>query len=64
MNRDNWRRIDTAPENKVVDTRIQDANGIRNEQPLKRRGRLWWLSDDSMYVYYTPTHWRPVQGET
>lgn len=21
-------------------------------------GDLWWLPDRSMYVYFTPTHWR------
>lgn len=45
------------PEGIVVDTVINDAAGIRNHQPLKRRGRLWFLTDDSMYVYYAPTHW-------
>jgi hypothetical protein len=46
----------------VVDTKIDDANGCRNEQPLKRggeNGRLWFFADGSMYVYYCPTHWRP-----
>lgn len=45
----------------VVDTRISDEHGVRNEQPLVRRGRLWFFADDPdpMYVYYTPTHWRP-----
>lgn len=42
----------------VVQTKIDDANGKRNEQPLKRDGRLWFLPDGSMYVYYVPTHWR------
>jgi hypothetical protein len=41
----------------IVFTKIDDERGARNEQPLKRRGRLWFLADDSMYVYYTPTHW-------
>ena len=27
---------------------------------LKRSGRLWFLPDGSMYVYYTPEWWRPV----
>lgn len=40
-------------------TKIDNENGCRNEQPLKRRGNLWFLPDDSMYVYYTPTHWTP-----
>lgn len=20
--------------------------------------KLWWLDDMSMYIYYSPTHWR------
>jgi hypothetical protein len=42
----------------VVDTKIDDERGVRNEQPLKRSGRLWFFPDGSMYVYYEPTHWR------
>ena len=43
----------------VVDTIISDADGTRNHQPLKRDGRMWWLQGGEMYIYYTPTHWRP-----
>ena len=46
------------PENIVVETKIDDGHGIRNQTTLKRRGRLWFFPDDSMYVYYAPTHWR------
>lgn len=42
----------------VVDTKIDDDGGVRNTQLLKRQGRLWFFRDGSMYVYYTPTHWR------
>lgn len=55
------------PTEEVVDTKIDDAKGVRNKQPLKRYQRdettrsLWFFPDDSMYVYYTPTHWRPLQ---
>lgn len=42
----------------IVQTKIDDADGVRNEQRLKRRGRLWFHPDGKMYVYYTPTHWR------
>ena len=49
----------------VVLTKIDDPiRGSRNEQPLKRggsNGRLWFFPDGSMYVYYTPTHWKPCQ---
>jgi hypothetical protein len=51
--------IDRLPtENLVVKTKIDDIQGERNEQELKRKGNLWWLKDDSMYVYYRPTHWK------
>jgi hypothetical protein len=46
----------------VVDTKIDDEKGCRNEQQLKRSGRLWFYPDGSMYVYYTPTHWRTTGG--
>lgn len=47
----------------VVETKIDDEHGPRNQQPLKRgggNGRLWFVSDGSMYVYYEPTHWREL----
>lgn len=58
---DTWVEVrpDTLPpDGLVVDTKIDDARGCRNEWPLKRSGRLWFYPDGSMYVYYTPTHWR------
>ena len=57
-----WIRTDIQPPGNgvVVLTKIDDQQGVRNEQPLKRDGRLWFLPDGSMYVYYTPTHWRPM----
>lgn len=53
-----WQPISTAPDRKVVLTKIDDERGPRNEQELKRMGNLWFFPDDSMYVYYQPTHWR------
>lgn len=59
-----WQTIDTAPLDVVVDTKIDDGHGPRNEQPLIQLRRspesrpLWFFPDRSMYVYYTPTHWR------
>lgn len=29
-------------------------------RPLIFAATLWWLPDRSMYVYFTPTHWRPI----
>lgn len=43
----------------VVLTKIADKDGERNFQKLRRRNNLWFLPDGSMYVYYTPTHWKP-----
>lgn len=45
-----------------VFTKIDDEKGIRNEFTLKRRGYLWFYPDDSMYVYYTPTHWKKMEA--
>lgn len=57
---DNWIKVSEKlpPEEELVETKIDDVNGIRNVQRLKRRGRLWFFADGIMYVYYTPTHWR------
>lgn len=52
---DSWQPISTAPEGVEVLTLSPGGQ----EQRLTRRGRLWWTGDgSSMYVYYTPTHWR------
>lgn len=42
----------------IVETVISDQHGTRNEARLVRQGGLWFFEDRSMYVYYTPTHWR------
>lgn len=44
----------------VVNTKIDDSQGVRNEQTLYFDGKLWWHPDGSMYVYYKPTHWQPI----
>lgn len=48
------------PERELVMTKIDDADGARNEGKLKRIGRLWFVPDGNMYVYYRPTHWRKI----
>ena len=47
-------------------TRIDDEDGIRNEQSLKRSGDVWFHSGFGGYrIYYTPTHWRELkEGES
>jgi len=52
-----------APEGEEVWTKIDDEHGERNIAKLTRRGNLWYTDPDptkGMYVYYTPTHWRPL----
>jgi len=44
----------------VVQTKLDDENGCRNGQPLKRLGGLWLLPDVPFNTNYTPTHWRPI----
>jgi len=51
-----WKSIATAPEGVALMTRIDDANGLRNESILTRVGHLFFSG--SMRVYYEPTHWR------
>ncbi len=46
----------------VVETKVDDEHGCRNEQSLVKDGNLWFFPDRSMYVYYRPTHWRPLGG--
>ena len=55
-----WRltSVYLPPVGVVVETKIDDGKYCRNQTTLKRKGNLWFLPDDSMYVYYTPTHWR------
>lgn len=53
-------RVRLPPEKQMVMTKISDRDGDRNEQPLQRVRQLWHLADMSMYVYYTPTHWRHI----
>ncbi|NML34881.1 hypothetical protein [Paraburkholderia antibiotica] len=60
---DEWQSISTAPEGAEIMTKIDDAAGTRNAQTLIRRGRLWFVPGEWMYVYYTPTHWKPAVEE-
>ena len=60
VGRQPWRSCERAPDNRVVLTKIDDGQGARNHQALKRSGNLWYVPDGSMYVYYRPTHWREL----
>ena len=58
-----WKKTSDAkpPQNFAVETKIHDDKGERNQCVLSLRGDLWFFEDGSMYVYYTPTHWREIQ---
>lgn len=56
-------REQLPPESQIVFTLIDDAKGVRNEALLSRSGNLFFFPDGNMYVYYTPTHWRPATAE-
>lgn len=52
-----YRTSDMLPEEgEIIDTKVDDLRGCRNEQRLKFSHNLWWIPDGSTYVYYNPTH--------
>lgn len=53
-----WQPVETMPEGKILLTKIHDHKGERNVQRLVRQGNLFFIPDRSMYVYFSPTHWR------
>lgn len=44
------------PNGELVETKIDDLNGERNHADLSRHNNLWFSG--TIYVYYSPTHWR------
>lgn len=56
----NWQPAQTAPVDQVVLTKIDDGKGLRNIAPLILHKNRWCFADMSMYVYYNPTHWKPI----
>lgn len=57
-----WIRIidRLPPENKEVETKIDDDMGVRNERVLKIIRRLWFYVTGEV-VKENPTHWREKQ---
>jgi hypothetical protein len=56
-----WHEVSvTLPsERRVVDT--MSRSGV--QQPLRRIGNLWYLPDESLYVYYEVIFWRYLEDE-
>jgi len=59
MPKENWVKVShrLPPENKIVRTKMDEDGRVMDESKLIRKGTLWWLPDESIYVYFTPTHW-------
>ena len=56
----NWLPIDQAPENVVVETKVDDGRSGRYRLPLIRRGTKWYQPGGEAtgdgFVFYRPTH--------
>ena len=50
------------PEDVIIETKIDDGQSTRNEGTLIFHRGLFFQTDLSMYVYYTPTHWKNVEN--
>jgi hypothetical protein len=53
--------IELPPEGVAVMTKIDDKDGLRNESILVRKGGIWFFRGMKFYVYYRPTHWKPLK---
>jgi hypothetical protein len=52
------------PDGLLVETKIDDDKGIRNQCNLVRKGSLFFVNENlSMYIYDSPTHWRYLPEE-
>lgn len=51
-----WHRVGekAAPQGEIV-LALTPGGDVRE---LRFQDNLWWLPDMSMYVYFTPTHWK------
>lgn len=54
-----WHRLSTLLPPKGVVVEVMTSSGDTGQ--LKLVGRLWFMPDGSMYVYYTPEFWREIQ---
>ena len=57
-----WNRTQyRQPENDtIVEVKIDDEQSDRMHGKLRYRDQMWWTRDGKMYVYYVPTHWKPI----
>lgn len=57
MSKDWIRPQDELPPDGVI---VDCINSVGHVHRLKRQGRLWFVPDGSMYVYYEPKFWQPA----
>ena len=60
VNGNGWRSTESDPPPDGVVVQVKNNGGAL----LKRSGNLWFFPDESMYVYYWPEFWRPVDSVT
>ena len=60
-NHSSWQPIETAPENILIDTKVEYEFKVGVNQYLIKINEYWMEADKITYVYYTPTHWRPIK---
>lgn len=60
-----WIRIidRLPPENKEVETKIDDDMGVRDERVLVYYNKMWFKAEDFERMYIRPTHWREKQNQ-
>jgi hypothetical protein len=47
-------------DSRIVETKIDDEKGLRNEAELRYEKGRWFVPSMQVYVYYEPTHWREI----
>lgn len=62
MSEGSWIDVDDElpEESVVVETLAPEDPSYLYKTTLKRVGNLWLFPNGSVYVMYTPTHWRPL----
>lgn len=52
------RPMDKLPKEGEV---VNAINSVGRVHQLKHSGNFWYLPDGSMYVYFEPTFWQPIE---
>lgn len=57
-----WTRCEhiLPPNGVVVQTKLDEDDGVYIERLAKRHETFWFMTSGAVYMFYTPTHWRPL----